>query len=882
MDDKRVADYFVVAGLDWNVQPLAPLEEVFPNETSLKSTPTQRQDPIVDLAVIDRTLGEPIPTNFRCIEFTPTNFPADLNHGSLRAHEMYLCYRRGRDKPAILDIGVTYENKDCKEKLLPGCEVIYWTPQANSANVNNGSGSLKIFVTFRRSSTFAPIDILVVTEICVILPNKGETAPHAHCMIDKNLNKGIMGSDVFLCYKKSMAKLNCLTFKPSLLGHYPLEDIPQLPLPQQVAMFCLPMGATLESWSPQRQFPTPVFSTFILTTGLAAEKVYGAAVTFYEKLAPDKLKLLDQAQRSGLGIEKEAMNGSAGEDYGANKSICLLSRLPFFETFKKFLLYIYRMVFGRVDDLSQYIPIERHISHFLTRIPLPSIQRPRIMIQLSSTSILLTQPDETPLPKSGASFIDVLKNLGPTNSTLLLLSVLMEHKILVHSLRPAVLTSVSEAISAMIFPLHWQCPYIPLCPIGLSYVLHSPTPFIIGIDSRYFDTYDLPSDVTCIDLDTKTFTVSEDRRSHNIKLLPKKPAKLLRSTLEKLNNQLLASTSLSSPQSLIPSKSRSASNTFSLDDSFNVALEISIREAYLRFMAAILKGYSGHLLPITNAPSVGNMSLNSLFDVVGFVKSRDKAYNKFYALLLKTQAFSRFIEERSFVSDKDSSLAFFDDCLERVDDCGNVVIKSSSGSQSRDFTNPPSATTPFQNRVNHRHQQSGSTTATSSADQVKVGAKFAGYSSPMVCRTHHEIKQSQKFGLKYASVPQAWAKYLAWHCYSLWFIHLSSYARYVHSKSKVLKSAFDVLVSMQSARLQPPDEVCYRVLMQLCGIYHQPVLAVKVLFEMKKRGIQPNAITYGFYNKAVLESKWPTSNSTPDQLWNKLRNVLMAVARFKR
>lgn len=46
-----------------------------------------------------------------------------------------------------------------------------------------------------------------------------------------------------------------------------------------------------------------------------------------------------------------------------------------------------------------------------------------------------------------------------------------------------------------------------------------------------------------------------------------------------------------------------------------------------------------------------------------------------------------------------------------------------------------------------------------------------------------------------------------------------------------------------------PTKVCYRVLLQLCGQYSQPVLAVRVLFEMKKAGVQPNAITYGYYNK---------------------------------
>ena len=41
--------------------------------------------------------------------------------------------------------------------------------------------------------------------------------------------------------------------------------------------------------------------------------------------------------------------------------------------------------------------------------------------------------------------------------------------------------------------------------------------------------------------------------------------------------------------------------------------------------------------------------------------------------------------------------------------------------------------------------------------------------------------------------------------------------------------------------------------MQLCGQYGQPVLAVRVLLEMKKAGITPNTITYGYYNKVRLD-----------------------------
>lgn len=56
----------------------------------------------------------------------------------------------------------------------------------------------------------------------------------------------------------------------------------------------------------------------------------------------------------------------------------------------------------------------------------------------------------------------------------------------------------------MIFPFHWQCPYIPLCPLALADVLSAPCPFIVGVDSRYFDLYDPPPDVSCVDLDTNT------------------------------------------------------------------------------------------------------------------------------------------------------------------------------------------------------------------------------------------------------------------------------------------------------------------------------------------------------------------------------------------
>lgn len=60
---------------------------------------------------------------------------------------------------------------------------------------------------------------------------------------------------------------------------------------------------------------------------------------------------------------------------------------------------------------------------------------------------------------SGASFLQLLQNLGPELAITLLLAVLTEHKLLVHSLRPDLLTSVCEAlvsVSAMLSSLLLQ------------------------------------------------------------------------------------------------------------------------------------------------------------------------------------------------------------------------------------------------------------------------------------------------------------------------------------------------------------------------------------------------------------------------------------------
>ncbi|KAG8145215.1 hypothetical protein E2320_013580 [Naja naja] len=658
MEDRgsRVADYFVVAGLTDISKPLE--EEIHFNDACHQLA--KPKEPITDVAVIIKSLGEEVPPGYKCIDVTPSGLSADLNNGSLMGPQIYMCYRRGRDKPPLTDLG---------------------SPR--------------------------------------------------------------WGLSAYLCYKKSVAKTNTISYKAE------------------------------PAW------------TSLLKYFRDLSIVYGAAIQFYETYSEENLT---EKQKSQLGF----MAIPSSKTVQTNKCICLLSHWPFFDAFKKFLTFLYRYSISG----PHVLPIEKHISHFMHKVPFPSPQRPRILVQLSPhDNLILSQPISSPLPLRqvkymcvGGKFSALLQNLGPENAVNLLVFAVTEHKILIHSLRPSVLTSVTEALVSMIFPFHWPCPYIPLCPLALADVLSAPCPFIVGIDSRYFDLYDPPPDVSCVDLDTNTI-------SQNSALVNDK--------------DILVASAILQQRPRDDALMELAMNDYDFHSGSKLhLLDVEIQEAFLTFMASILKG---------------------------FLKSRDRSHQKFYTMMTKTQMFIRFIEECSFVSDKDASLAFFDDCVNKmdIDKTGDMRLMELDESHKSEHT-------------------------------------------------VFEIKSAHKIAKRYSSIPQMWSRCLLRHCYGLWFICLPAYVRVCHSKVRALRTAYDVLRKMHTKKIEPPDEVCYRVLMQLCGQYGQPVLAVKVLFEMKKAGIDPNAITYGYYNKAVLESSWPSSNRSGYFLWTKIRNVILGITQFKR
>lgn len=103
MEDKgpRVADYFVVAGLTDSSKPLE--EDLHFDDAGPKSV--KPKAPITDVAVVIRSLGEEVPPGFTCVESTPSGLSAELNGASLRGPQIFLCFKRGRDKPPLTDLG---------------------------------------------------------------------------------------------------------------------------------------------------------------------------------------------------------------------------------------------------------------------------------------------------------------------------------------------------------------------------------------------------------------------------------------------------------------------------------------------------------------------------------------------------------------------------------------------------------------------------------------------------------------------------------------------------------------------------------------------------------------------------------------------------------
>ena len=66
--------------------------------------------------------------------------------------------------------------------------------------------------------------------------------------------------------------------------------------------------------------------------------------------------------------------------------------------------------------------------------------------------------------------------------------------------------------------------------------------------------------------------------------------------------------------------------------------------------------------------------------------------------------------------------------------------------------------------------------------------------------------------------------------------------------------------------------------MDQCVQLGKPALAVRVYSTIQKAGIRPSAVTYGFYNKALVDKEWPSVK----RRWNVLKIVFYACFYLRR
>ncbi|MEQ2289279.1 SET-binding factor 2, partial [Ameca splendens] len=145
---------------------------------------------------------------------------------------------------------------------------------------------------------------------------------------------------------------------------------------------------------------------------------------------------------------------------------------------------------------------------------------------------LIQTPLNDTLPVTFKSVALLFQQLGIQNVLSLFCAVLTEHKVLFHSSSYQRLGEACRALEALMFPLKYSYPYIPILPSRLLEVLSSPTPFIIGVHSMFQnEIQDLP-DVIIADLDGGTIKIPE---CIHLSLLPEPLLHQTQSTLSLVN-----------------------------------------------------------------------------------------------------------------------------------------------------------------------------------------------------------------------------------------------------------------------------------------------------------------------------------------------------------
>ncbi|XP_047437125.1 MAP kinase-activating death domain protein isoform X31 [Mugil cephalus] len=261
-------------------------------------------------------------------------------------------------------------------------------------------------------------------------------------------------------------------------------------------------------------------------------------------------------------------------------SLCILSHYPFFSTFRECLYILKRLVDCCSQRLTQRAGLPRATQrdtmwrvftgalsveekgsqlladlrdieswvYRLLRSPVPLAAQRRVDVEVLPHE--LKRPLTFALPdNSRFSMVDFplhlpLELLGVDACLQVLSCILLEHKVILQSRDYNALSMSVMAFVAMIYPLEYMFPVIPLLPTCMAsaeQLLLAPTPYIIGVPASFFlykADFKMPDDLWLVDLDSSKVIAPT-----NAEILPPLPEPEA-GELKKHLKQALASMSL--------------------------------------------------------------------------------------------------------------------------------------------------------------------------------------------------------------------------------------------------------------------------------------------------------------------------------------------------
>jgi len=287
--------------------------------------------------------------------------------------------------------------------------------------------------------------------------------------------------------------LDDVDFLSRVTGRYPLEDHPENPLHDSISSFCHPMG----SIKPSFESSMPKIHFFV-STGGRGQQVYGTCLTMYE--AYDVSSLVTDVD---VKICSEVY---------LPKFICILSSYPYLVAFREFLSQLFRLT--KSGDMP--LPVERYIVNFCSEIPAPPPGAFEVQTTILDSEIKLwCPPHNQPIPWVSLPFSHLFQCLDVEKIVFIWHALTLERKILLTSTQLSLLTTCSEILLSLLYPLTWSHAYIPVVPHFLVPILSAPMPFLCGIDK-----YNLPSALN--DLSLECIVVDLDK--NQVTLGPKTPS----------------------------------------------------------------------------------------------------------------------------------------------------------------------------------------------------------------------------------------------------------------------------------------------------------------------------------------------------------------------